>query len=79
MSGFCAKQVADEEILAPALQVLGLANAMLTAWHNDQIEVLVGADKRIDYLHGRGRIHVGVPFANRKEQFAAQVLGVRHV
>jgi hypothetical protein len=51
-SRFVSEQVAHEEIHAPAAGVGGFSNAVTAARNDQQVEIFVRFDKRVDYLHG---------------------------
>ena len=52
---------------------------MPTPWDQQQFKVLIGPDQRIDDLHGRSRIDVGIEFADNQLQMAFELMGVNHI
>jgi hypothetical protein len=52
---------------------------MARSGDDEQIEILVGLDERVDDLHRGGWVHVLVEFADDKHQIAGELRGVRHV
>src|SRR5262249_40390788 len=58
-----AEQVMDEEVVSFPFAV-SPARPMSSAGDDEQVEGLVGFDQRVDHLHRRGRIDVGVQLAD---------------
>jgi len=77
--GLDAEQVAHEEIHSSPVGVRRFAHAMTAARYDQQIEIFVRLDERIDDLHRRGGIHVPVQLRDGQQQFALQVVGLRDV
>src|SRR5688500_16257132 len=69
------EQVADKEILHPPLAVAA-AHAVAAVWNDQQLEILVSFDERIDEPHGGFRRHVVVHFADDKEELSAEAMAV---
>ena len=51
-SRFDLEQVAHEEVHSSAISVGLFRDAMTSARHDQQVEILVGLDQRVDDLHG---------------------------
>ena len=60
---FHTQQVLHEEVVAFVLTV-GFAHGVVGTGDEDELEVLVGFDERVDHLVGRGGVNVVVHFAN---------------
>ena len=65
---FFLQQVSHEKVLSPSLAVGALADPVAASRKDDHLKVPVRLDQGIDHLHGGGRIHVAIQFANGQQQ-----------
>lgn len=78
--GIHAQELLDEEIPLPAQTIrTAVADTMVGARHEDEIEVLVGGDQRIDDLHRARRVNVIVELGDDEHQRAGESVGVHDV
>ena len=71
-------EMADEKVEHLPLSVFS-SHAMPAARNDQEVEVFVGLYQGIHHLHGRGRIDVGIHFAQDQEEMSPQTVSVVHV
>ena len=69
------QQMADEEVAHPPLAV-GAPHPVVGVGDDEQLEIFVGLDQRIDQPHRRLRRDVRVHLADDQEQLALEPVGV---
>ena len=72
---FRVEQVANEEVLKPALAI-GSAHAMVGVGNHHEVKIFAGADQSVGQSKRRFRRHVGVHLADDQQQLAAQPMRV---
>src|SRR5262249_44116038 len=73
-----AKQMMDEKVLQQPLTI-GASRPVPAAGNEQQVELFVGFDQRVDNLKSRGRIYVRVHLWDYKQQLSLQPVGVIHI
>src|SRR5580658_2330673 len=53
--------------------------AVVLTRYVEHVEMLVGLDQCVDYLHRRGWVYVAIHLANDNQRLAFQTVGVVHV
>ncbi|MDC0281511.1 hypothetical protein OAK68_01105, partial [Akkermansiaceae bacterium] len=62
-----------------ASSVSGASRAVTGAGDDQHVEIAVGFDQGVYYLHGRGRVDVAVQLAHDQQQLSLKLMGVGHV
>ena len=71
-----AEEVSDEVVFLAAAAVFRPGGSVAGARDDEEVEVFVGFDEGVDYLHRGGGIDVGIEFADDEEKLAFHAVGL---